>query len=82
MSNNRNNVKLYNVLFPFWMLMMFPTAWLIVIPGNFIIDSLVLIISMAVLKITDKRQCYKLYLKFMPSECYLILSARHICCCC
>lgn len=59
MSNNRNNVKLYNVLFPFWMLMMFPTAWLIVIPGNFIIDSLVLIISMVVLKITDKRQCYK-----------------------
>lgn len=62
MSNNENNVKLYNVLFPFWMLMMFPAAWLIVIPGNFIIDSLVLVISMAILKITNKKQWYKRYI--------------------
>ena len=59
---SKNNLKLYNVLFPFWMLMMFPVAWLIVIPGNFIIDSLVLVISMAILKITDKNQWYKRYI--------------------
>jgi hypothetical protein len=62
MSNRKNDIKLYNVLFPFWMLMMFPVAWLIVIPGNFIIDSLVLVISMAILKITDKKQWYKRYI--------------------
>ena len=33
--------------------------WLFVLSGNFIIDSLVLIISMAVLKIADKKQWYK-----------------------
>lgn len=59
---SKNNLKLYNVLFPFWILVMFPVAWLIVIPGNFIIDSLVLVISMAILKITDKKQWYKRYI--------------------
>lgn len=55
----KRKYKLYNVLFPVWMLMMFPQMWLIVIPGNFIIDSLVLIISMYVLKISEKKQMYK-----------------------
>ena len=44
------DVKLYNVLFPFWMLLMFPITWAIVLPGNFIIDSLVLLLVMAILK--------------------------------
>lgn len=55
----KKEVKLYNVLFPFWMLLLFPQMWLIVLPGNFIIDSLVLLVSMAVLKIADKKQWYK-----------------------
>ncbi len=58
----KRDVKLYNVLFPFWMLLLFPQVWLIVLPGNFIIDSIVLIISMAVLKIVDKKQYYKRYI--------------------
>ncbi len=62
MKNKKNDVKLYNVLFPFWMILLFPVVWLIVLPGNFIIDSLVLIISMAVLKIADKKQWYKRYI--------------------
>ena len=37
--------KLYNVLFPMWMLILVPMTWLIVIPANFIIDSLVLILA-------------------------------------
>ena len=39
------NYKLYNVLFPMWMLILVPMTWLIVIPANFIIDSLVLILA-------------------------------------
>ena len=62
MNNKKNYVKVYNVLFPVWMLLLFPMAWLIVIPGNFVIDSLVLIISMVVLKVTDKKQWYKRYI--------------------
>ncbi|MBQ7108710.1 MAG: hypothetical protein IJN95_06430 [Clostridia bacterium] len=56
---NKNRVKLYNVLFPFWMLLLFPQVWLVILPGNFIIDSLVLIIGMVALKIADKKQWYK-----------------------
>lgn len=51
--------KLYNVLFPFWMLLLFPQLWLIVLPGNFIIDSLVLLASLYILKIANKKQWYK-----------------------
>ncbi len=56
---NKKSVKLYNVLFPLWMLLLFPQFWLIVLPGNYIIDSIVLIISMAILKISEKKQFYK-----------------------
>lgn len=56
---NKNDTKLYNVLFPFWMLLLFPQVWAIVLPGNFIIDSLVLIISMYVLKMSEKKRFYK-----------------------
>ena len=59
MNNKKNDIKLYNVLFPFWMILLFPQIWLIVLPGNFIIDSIVLIISMILLKIADKKQWYK-----------------------
>jgi hypothetical protein len=59
MEHPHRDVKLYNVLFPFWMLLMFPITWAIVLPGNFIIDSLVLIISLLLLKIPDKKQWYK-----------------------
>ncbi len=44
------------------MLLLFPQAWLVVLPGNFIIDSLVLIVSMLVLKVADKKQCYKTHI--------------------
>ena len=59
MENKNNDIKLYNVLFPFWMLLLFPQMWAIVLPGNFIIDSIVLIISIFALKMTEKKQFYK-----------------------
>ena len=62
MNCKKNNVKLYNVLFPFWMLLLFPRVWLVILPGNFIIDSLVLLIGMAAWKIAEKKQWYKQYI--------------------
>ena len=59
MKNDKSSIRLYNVLFPFWMILLFPQVWLIVLPGNFIIDSAVLLISLAILKIPDKKQWYK-----------------------
>lgn len=58
-QRGKGDVVLYNLLFPFWMLLMFPVVWLIVLPVNFIIDSLVLLLFMLVLKIENKKQYYK-----------------------
>lgn len=55
----KKEIKLYNVLFPVWMLILFPQMWLIVLPGNFLIDTLVLLLGMYVLKITEKGVFYK-----------------------
>ncbi len=54
----KKEVKLYNALFPLWMLLLFPQIWYIVLPGNFIIDSLVLLVSMLVFKVENKTKCY------------------------
>ena len=51
--------KLYNVIFPIWFLIIFPTFWLFVIPANFLIDSLVFLISLKLLKIVNIKECYK-----------------------
>lgn len=59
-DNKKNQVKLYNIMFPFWMIMALPSLlWLIIIPGNFAIDSLVLLIAVFVLKIENKKEMYK-----------------------
>jgi len=55
----KKDIKLYNVLFPLWMLFLFPVTWLIVLPANYIIDSLVLLISMYALRIYQKKEFYK-----------------------
>ena len=56
----KKDIKLYNALFPLWFIIyLFPTSLFIAIPGNFIIDSIVLIIAMAVLKIEDRQKFYK-----------------------
>ena len=57
--NKSKQVKLYNVFFPIWMLILMPVVWWAVIPVNFIIDSAVLIGGMYWLKITEKKQFYK-----------------------
>lgn len=62
-KNKKNQVKLYNVMFPFWMIMALPSLlWMIIIPGNFAIDSLVLFVAMIAFKIENKKDAYKKYI--------------------
>ena len=57
--------KLYNVILPIWLLLLFPQMWLIVVPGNLIVDCAVLLITLAVLKHQKKRTVLKqLWWKF------------------
>ena len=61
----KRDVKLYNILLPIWILYFFPQVWLITLPGNLLIDCLVLLIALAALKHTQKKAVLKrLWWKF------------------
>jgi len=55
---NKKQVALYNIIFPFWLIFLFPPVILFVIIGNFLIDSLVLAASMCFLKVENKKKFY------------------------
>ena len=43
----RQHIRLYNVLFPLWFFWLYPTKlWLLILPANFLLDSLVLYAAM------------------------------------
>lgn len=50
----KRQVRLYNVLFPIWLLWLFPQVLAIVIPGNLAIDCLVLLLTLLALKHAEK----------------------------
>ncbi len=50
----KKSVRLYNVILPIWLLVLFPQVWLIVLPGNLMVDCAVLLAALAVMKIADK----------------------------
>lgn len=52
----KKEVKLYNVIFPIWMLLMFPQMWFVSLPANLVIDFLVLYFSMKYLKVEDVKE--------------------------
>lgn len=56
---NGKQIRFYNVLFPVWMLMVFPAAWLVILPGNFLIDTVVLLLCMKALHLSGKKQLYR-----------------------
>ncbi len=55
----KREIRLYNMIFPIWMLMLFPGAWAIALPANFLIDSAVLLIAMKAMRLTEKKTLYK-----------------------
>lgn len=55
----KKEVKLYNVLFPVWMLYIFPIFWVVILPANFVVDSAVLLLTMTALKIDGRFSVYK-----------------------
>ena len=42
----KNQARLYNVIFPIWLLILFPQTWIVVNPANLLIDFLVLVLSL------------------------------------
>ncbi len=55
----KKETSLYNVVFPIWLMVLFPTAWIVVIPLNLIVDFLVMFITLKVLKSQNTKLCIK-----------------------
>ena len=53
---NRRDMTLYNVMFPIWMLWLFPLTWLIVLPVNFAIDLAGVVLTLKALQVTQIKQ--------------------------
>ncbi len=47
----KREVKLNNVIFPIWMMWIFPPLALLALVGNFVIDSVVILVAFAVFKV-------------------------------
>jgi len=46
----KKQTRLYNVIFPIWMLFLVPQVWLVVLPGNLLIDCAVVLAALFALK--------------------------------
>ena len=55
----KREMKLYNVMFPIWFLVLLPITWVVVIPANFFIDLLVLFLTMKLCKMPDIKRNLK-----------------------
>lgn len=53
MDKNNKYIKLYDVIFPIWLLWVLPQAWLVVFPANLLINFLVLVLAMKIIKIQN-----------------------------
>ena len=58
MKNNRS-VRLYNVMFPIWFFFFFPPVWLLILPVNFLVDSLVVLLSAKGQKLETPKALWK-----------------------
>ena len=53
------NIKLYNFIFPLWMLLILPKLWIKALPAVFILNTLVFFVVIKCLKEKDIFKCYK-----------------------
>jgi|LSQX01.3.fsa_nt_gb hypothetical protein len=59
LNMTKNNVRLYNIIFPIWLLWLIPVTWIIVLPANFIIDLIVIILTLKYLKVENIKMIAK-----------------------
>lgn len=56
-------IRLYNVIFPVWLLLFFPPVIFITLFGNFIIDSIMLILCFLIFKLKNLSDLKSFYIK-------------------
>lgn len=52
----KNQIKVYNIIFPVWVLWLVPITWIVVLPANFVIDLTVIVLTMKWLKVSGIKQ--------------------------
>lgn len=52
-------VKLYNMIFPIWLLWLIPTTWIVVLPANFLIDLVVVVLTLKFLHVSPIKEISK-----------------------
>lgn len=55
----KRRTRLYNVIFPVWLLFLFPQVWLVALPANLLIDCAVVLLTLTALKHTQKKAVLK-----------------------
>ena len=55
----RKTVRLYNIILPVWLLWIFPQVWLVVLPGNLAVDTLVLFAALTALRCPNRTAVMK-----------------------
>ena len=58
MKQNRS-IRLYNVMFPIWFFFFLPPIWLVMLPVNFGVDTLVLMLSARRQQVEDRKALWK-----------------------
>lgn len=53
---NNKSIRLYNIIFPIWLLWLLPVTWIVVLPANFLIDLLVIVLTMKFMKVQNIKQ--------------------------
>ncbi len=48
--------RLYNVIFPIWLLWLVPPVWFLALAGNFIIDLLVIVLTLRHLQVENRKE--------------------------
>ena len=59
---HNHSIRLYNVMFPIWFFYFFPVCWLLILPVNFAVDSLVLFLSAWCQKLDNRGSLWKKYI--------------------
>lgn len=52
----KHDIRLYNLIFPVWLIWLIPTVLIIVLPANFLLDFLVVFLTMKHLNILARRE--------------------------
>ena len=52
----KTDVRLYNVIFPVWLLWIIPVTWLVVIPANLLIDFTVIYVTMRCMGVENRKE--------------------------